>query len=420
MKFFGRPHLNTSSSSPLDSKVTYYPQPPVPQDPAAPFFRNLLLSGLLLLIAGMCALPAGPSFNPSKPYQYLLALTLYLPALIIGFSSPRRWLELARRPLMPWLLALFGWAALSLLWSNARRPADEFMRLLSVLLFLLAFMQGVGSDALRQRRLLLCGAGILALTAIAAMLRLCIAPSTDDRLIGFGVMANANLIAAAMGAGILMLWPWRMESGFHRLLKWLAIALMVCALILTYSRSAWIALFLTVFALLTTRRSKRAGQRLVLLSVVAGGLAIAAYPQLTERGMSFRPQIFAYAMDLLAQHPWRGWGLGADFIIPVAAGTGTHQVHTHNLFTQAAVELGLPGLLLWLTVWLGLGWRAWQHRESATGKVILGLWLFASIILQFDLPHLIDSPRPGWLIIWFPLALSLSLPFMSSSKSNDP
>ncbi|MEG2049434.1 MAG: hypothetical protein RR100_21505, partial [Comamonas sp.] len=169
MKLFDRLQFNTSSSSPLDRQEAYYP--PVPQYPASPFVRNLFLGGLVLLIAGMCALPAGPSFNPGKPYQYLLALTLYLPALIIGFSSPRRWLELLQRPLMPWLLALFGWALLSLSWSNARRPADEFMRLLSVLLFLLAFLQGVGSDPLRQRRLLLCGAGVLSVTAIAAMLK---------------------------------------------------------------------------------------------------------------------------------------------------------------------------------------------------------------------------------------------------------
>lgn len=418
MKFFDRLQFNASSSSSLDHTESHYR--PVPQYPASPSVRNLLLSGLLLLIAGMCALPAGPSFNPGKPFQYLLALTLYLPALIIGFSSPRRWLELMQRPLMPWLLALFAWAALSLLWSNARRPADEFMRMLSVLLFLLAFLQGVGSDPIRQRRLLMCGAGILSVTALAAIINFTIAPPADDRLIGFGVMANANLVAAAMGAGVLMLWTCRFETRAQRLLKWLAIALMACALTLTFSRSAWIALFSTVFVLLTTRRSKRAGQRLVLLSMVAGGMALAAYPELTERGMSFRPQIFAYAMDLFAQHPLRGWGLGANFIIPLEAGGGAHQIHTHNLFTQVAVELGLPGLLLWLAVWLGLGGRAWQHRELATGRTVLGLWLFASIMLQFDLPHLIDSPRPGWLIIWFPLALSLSLPSKSSFKSSDP
>lgn len=383
--------------------------PALPSNPAPRYGRNLLWAGLLLLIAGMCALPAGPSFNPGRPFQHLLVVSLYLPALIIGFAHPGRWLEFARRPLMPMLLALFGWATVSLVWSNARRPADEFLRLLTVLLFLFAVVQGLGNDPRRQRGLLLCGAGVLTATAVAAMVKFALYSPAGDRLIGFGVMANANLIGAAMGAGILWLWPWRFQRTGHRLLKWLAMALMATSLLLTYSRSAWIALFTAVFVLLAVRRSERAWQRLVLLFAVALGVAIAAYPELTERGLSFRPQIFEYALGLIAQHPWLGWGLGASFTIPVEAGTGMFQVHTHNLFTQVAVELGLPGLLLWLAVWLGLGWRAWHFRQEPLGRVILGLWLFASVMVQFDLPHLIDSPRPGWLILWLPLALSLSL-----------
>lgn len=392
--------------------------PALPASPAPLYGRNLLWAGLLLLVAGMCALPAGPSFNPGRPYQYLLAVSLYLPALIIGFAHPSRWLEFARRPLMPVLLTLFGWAALSLAWSNARRPADEFLRLLTVLLFLFAVVQGLGNDPRRQRWLLISGAGVLTVTAVAAMIQFALSPSHGDRLVGFGVMANANLIGAAMGAGILWLWPWRFETTGQRLLKWLAMALMATGLLLTYSRSAWIALFTAVFVLLAVRRSERAWQRLVLLLVVALGVVIAAYPELTERGLSFRPQIFKYAIGLIAQHPWLGWGLGASFTIPVEAGTGMFQVHTHNLFTQVAVELGLPGLLLWLAVWLGLGWRAWHLRQEPVGRVILGLWLFASVMVQFDLPHLIDSPRPGWLILWLPLALSLLLPSVATRRGS--
>lgn len=377
-------------------------------------WRNLLCVGLMALIAGMCALPAGPSFNPGKPYQYLLVLTLYLPALILGFSRFERWRELARRPLMPWLMALFVWSTISLAWTNASRPLDEILRTLSVLVFLFAWMHGVGADPRRQRGMLVTGAGVLAVTAVAAMIRFAVQPPPDGRVIGFGVMANANLIAAAMGAGFLWLWPWRFQARWQRLLKWLAMAAMVACLVLADSRSAWAALFGAVFVLLTIRRNERAWQRLLGLGVVALGVAAAAYPELSERGWSFRPQIMQYAWALFEQHPWLGLGQGARFTIPVQGGMGMDQVHTHNLFTQVAVEIGLPGLLLWSIVWLGLGWRAWRHRDDAIGRVVLALWVFASVMVQFDLPHLIDSPRPGWLIIWLPLALSLSLPAAST------
>ncbi len=420
MSSLERASLDTPKPAMSQAAVPGTTLPALPSSPAPLYGRNLLWAGLLLLIAGMCALPAGPSFNPGRPFQHLLAVSLYLPALIIGFAQPSRWLEFARRPLMPMLLALFGWALLSLAWSNARRPADEFLRLLTVLLFLFAVVQGLGNDPRRQRSLLLGGAAVLTGTAVAAMVQFALHPPHDGRLVGFGVMANANLIGAALGAGILWLWPWRFQTTGQRLLKWLAMALMATCLLLTYSRSAWIALFSAMFVLLAVRRSERAWQRLVLLFAVALGVAITAYPELTERGLSFRPQIFEYALGLIAQHPWLGWGLGANFMIPVEAGTGMFQVHTHNLFTQVAVELGLPGLLLWLAIWLGLGWRAWHFRQEPVGRVILGLWLFASVMVQFDLPHLIDSPRPGWLILWLPLALSLLLPAAASTRPGAP
>jgi O-antigen ligase len=248
------------------------------------------------------------------------------------------------------------------------------------------------------------------------MIRFAMHPPADGRVTGFGVMANANLIAAAMGAGFLWLWPWRFQTPARRALKWLAMAAMVACLVLADSRSAWAALFASVFVLLAIRNRERAWRRLLGLGVVGLGVAAAAYPELSERGWSFRPQIMQYAWRLFEQHPWLGLGQGARFTIPVQGGMGMDQVHTHNLFTQVAVELGLPGLLLWSAIWLALGWRAWRHRDDVIGRMVLGLWVFASVMLQFDLPHLIDSPRPGWLIIWLPLALSLSLPAASTDR----
>lgn len=370
-------------------------------------WRTLLCAGLMALIVGMCVFPAGPSLNPGKRYQYLLALTLYLPALIFGFIHMARWLELGRRPLMPWLVLLFVWSTLSLAWTNASRPLDEVLRILSVLVFLFAWLHGVGNDPRRQQWMLVGGAGVLAVTAGVAMVRFALQPPPDGRVVGMGVMANANLIAASMGAGLLWLWPWRFQTWGGRLMKWLAMGLLAACLALTESRSAWLGLFAALLVLLAARRSERAVRSVTAVSVVGMGVALAAYPELSERGWSFRPQIMQYAWSMIEQRPWTGLGLGAHFTIPVQGSAA--QVHTHNLFAQIAVELGLPGLILWSCIWLGLGWRAWRCRHDLIGRIVLGVWVFASVMVQFDLPHLIDSPRPGWLIIWLPLALSLSL-----------
>ena len=109
-------------------------------------------------------------------------------------------------------------------------------------------------------------------------------------------------------------------------------------------------------------------------------------------------------MHLIAQHPWLGLGQNAPFTLVVA---GADYTHSHNVLTQTMIELGLPGLLLLVALWLATAWLGWRHRQRVTGRLVL--WVYASVVLQFDMPQLLDSPRPGWLLVWLPLALALWL-----------
>ena len=44
--------------------------------------------------------------------------------------------------------------------------------------------------------------------------------------------------------------------------------------------------------------------------------------------------------------------------------------HAHNLFLQVAVDLGIPGLIVWLAILLGAIYSAWQaQREAARSKL---------------------------------------------------
>jgi O-antigen ligase len=50
--------------------------------------------------------------------------------------------------------------------------------------------------------------------------------------------------------------------------------------------------------------------------------------------------------------------------------------HTHNMFTHIAVEMGLPGMLLWTMVWLFTLGEIVRARGTLFGKVLLGFWVF--------------------------------------------
>ncbi|WNL46494.1 O-antigen ligase family protein [Dyella sp. BiH032] len=393
------------SGRPLVPKAVGAPAAPR-EDALERWLHWLVFAGLAWLIVGLAIMPSGASFNPGRWYQRILALTLYLPTLVLLVRHPRNWLDFWRRPLMPAAVLLLAWGSLSLLWGHADRPADEVARNLSILLFLLGWQQVLEGDRERTRWLLL-GCGLaFAVVAIPAIAWGLMYPPSDGRLVGFGVMANANLAAGAMGAALVWLWPWAPEGRGQLALKWGALSVLALFVLLTEARSALGALFCALVGMIVARGGKRAyGYALAVALLGVVGFVV-GLPMLMERGWSLRPEIFAQSMSLFLQHPWLGHGQGTPF--QLHAGTET-LTHAHNLFTQLAIELGTPGVLLWTGLWLALAWRAWRHRREDLAQVVLGLWIFGTVLVQFDLPYLLDSPRPGWLFTWLPLAASMAL-----------
>lgn len=143
--------------------------------------------------------------------------------------------------------------------------------------------------------------------------------------------------------------------------------------------------------------------------VAIGALAVALLafwllePLVLARGASYRPEILVASLNMIAEHPWRGLGLGGDYKVFAA---DMYFDHAHNLFSHVAIELGLPGLLLWCAVWFGVLLEAWKARTSLYGRGIIGIWLFSTLAMQFDAASLTGTPRAEWFISWLPIGLA--------------
>ncbi|MGH8465138.1 MAG: O-antigen ligase family protein, partial [Pseudomonas sp.] len=116
---------------------------------------------------------------------------------------------------------------------------------------------------------------------------------------------------------------------------------------------------------------------------------------------------------MIAEHPWTGLGIGSFYRV-----TAVGQVfeHTHNMFTHIAIELGIPGLLLWIGVWLCVLREIWRARATRFGQGLMGLWLFATLAMQFDAASLTATPRAEWFISWLPVGLALTLVWMHARR----
>lgn len=377
---------------------------------AMPLARALLGLGLGWLMVGMAIMPANASLGPGHAFMAGLIVLLFLPAYYVAFAQQARvWRQLWPLPAFGVFLALLAWAALSLCWATLEKPFDGLAALLSVLAFVLGWHAFAANDAGRIRSLLLATGLGLSLCALGFTIRYVVAPMPDGRIIGFGIIATANYAAMLMGAVALWLSQLDIPDRGWSVLRWVAVGFPLVFIALTQSRGTWLALGACVL-LMPLWRPERTVRWLALgilaLAIVALVAAAAGWTVLLERGTSLRPDLFAQAGQLVAAHPFGGLGLGEPFTLWVK---GQPYVHTHNVLTQVAVELGLPGLLLAVAVWLPVAWQGWRHRGSPQGRIVLALWTYATIALQIDMPQVLGSARPTWLLVWLPFAMALGL-----------
>ena len=353
----------------------------------------------------------------NKLYQQGLVVFLWLPTLLLAWSARGVLVEAWRRQPALWgsLLLLMVWGGLSLAWTSALEPGREVKRLLYVALFLLAFpllAQG-GSD--RLRHLLQIGGGLLSLAALVSIIHFYILQGQPllVRLAGIGEISHPILGAYVIGAATLLLLYQVPHERMGQLVWALAVACLAAFAVLSQSRGAVLALLATVVLAPLWQRDRHS-RLLALGALLATALAFyVIYDVITQRGSSYRPEIFEAVLDMIGEHPWSGLGLGAPYKVNAA---GLQFDHSHNLFTHVAIELGLPGMLLWIAVWLFTFGEIVRARHTVLGKLLMGLWVFSTLAMQFDAASLTGTPRAEWFISWLPVGLTLLLPWVRAEN----
>ncbi|MGQ9594852.1 MAG: O-antigen ligase family protein [Anaerolineae bacterium] len=198
-------------------------------------------------------------------------------------------------------------------------------------------------------------------------------------------------------------------------LSWGATALTALALLMTWSRGAWLgaaAAFAAVSALRSRQAAFAFGMALVLLVVLAGlGLLGALPPALTERfaGLAeyLTPRDVSHveptpanwavverlahwqaAWAMFREHPWLGVGWGN--YVPVYPAYALPRWadplgHAHNYYLNVLAEAGLVGLAGYLFFWTVAFWVAWRASRQgppflqAASLGILGVFVHLSV-----------------------------------------
>jgi O-antigen ligase len=135
--------------------------------------------------------------------------------------------------------------------------------------------------------------------------------------------------------------------------------------------------------------------------------------------MQARLEIWSRALYGLEDFPFTGLGLGTfRRVVPVLyplflVAPDQDIAHAHNQFLQVGLDLGLPGLITYLALWLGAAamlWQSWQLAPTTEARwLVLG---FATALLAYLLYGFSETvalgAKPGF-IFWLLLGLVTSL-----------
>jgi putative inorganic carbon (HCO3(-)) transporter len=174
----------------------------------------------------------------------------------------------------------------------------------------------------------------------------------------------------------LLLFAWKELRGWNRLLLTIVAGTVCGILILTQSRGALIALGVILILLIALRWKWGWIIMPISFAAVGGMIALWGADKFLEvlssgvslQGLQGRLEVWSRAIYMIQDFPFTGVGLGlfgdvADTLYPFFLNAPGSVPHAHNLFLQIAVDVGIPGLIAWLSILFIMLTLSWQlHR----------------------------------------------------------
>ena len=335
----------------------------------------------LTLIAGLvlCALMVGLPLVTRSGLSLLVLASGLLWLLLALTTTPGPLVEIDR-----WILGILAIALLATGFSPVPLAAAKGLVKLVSYLGVYALMRQLLTlapvwwdrivAALLAGNLVTCVIGIRQLYGDSGELARWADPNSvaDGTVRIYSTLENPNLLAGyllpvlPLALVALLRWPGRTR----KLFALTALVLGVAALVLTFSRGAWMglvaeaAVILLLLAVRATRAWPPLWRRLFPLLLLVGGAAllvvlVTQVEPLRVRVMSlvagrqdssnnFRINVWLAALDMVQARPWLGIGPGNDAfnqIYPLFQQPKFNALSAYSIPLELAVEAGIPGLL---------------------------------------------------------------------------
>lgn len=213
-------------------------------------------------------------------------------------------------------------------------------------------------------------------------------PNLVTDLIHRNVMAGTLIILLPIILGILV-FSWKSHPVWMKIFLLFSASSVVISIVLTQSRGAIISLLIVIIAILVLRLNRGwiiipiTFTGFILLVTIVGTSELITFLSsgVSLTGIEGRLEVWSRAIYLIQEFPITGIGMGlfgdvVDLLYPLFLAAPGSVPHAHNLFLQIAVDLGIPGLITWLSIWviiLVVSGQIYRSGELRKNQLMTGI-----------------------------------------------
>jgi O-antigen ligase len=351
-------------------------------------------------------------------------LGFFIPALAAVLLNAR---ELGRALASDWALLTFTllllWFGITTLWSSFENPGHLIKLLLMLWLLVLAVRLMLGNMRLFNISM------SLSLVVVAGIVTATVYEYLGGTGAGFynwrlDHLGGRTMSAVSVGeiSAIFMLYCLMqarlaatpsLRTGFT-----VMAVIFLLALLLSFSRTAFLALFLTALWYYLQRGNIRAVLMLATITVLLLILMLldldAEWLSNISRSSTVDIRLWGWqaSLEKIREHWLLGYGMRSAFAValddPRYIEIGEPFWHPHNVFLSVWYQAGLIGLALLLALLALLMRKLRPLLEDPQTLYWSCIFIFVLLICLVDNPTLIDRPAEPWIWFWLPLAVALS------------
>jgi len=338
----------------------------------------------------------------------LFYVLLALPTLVALVLRPRLLKPLLGNSLFIAFLLFSVYIFISQFWAAGIDGFDDGYKrpfYLGLLLFSAGLMNHIDAP-----RFILCtraAAVLAAVFAAGSVVWFLVTPRPiDGRLTGYGALENPLLTAHVLGAfAAYWLASWILAPRMLDALSLLCLAALGVAILATGSRTPMVGLGAAVLWLLVVGNRRRALLLVGLVAALVVVLLLVDPAQITQRGVSYRPSIWADSLHQISLKPLLGYGYGTSMTVSIPELPGVTFSDPHNIELGVLYSAGIVGLVLWLGLYATAARWCWQLRRDPL-MIIASTWLIYGFAAGFTEGNAFFSrPKEHWFLIWIPMAM---------------